>query len=1242
MHRIVNIAGNDNNDDILIQQPRADCLFITSVKADINIISDILSKKKESCLYDNLRALYISSLDTPAKIDHYFNKTVNYAKLVIIRLFGDKGTWSYGLEKLEIWKKKQGRILLILSGTENEDLSLNEISSINTNESIKISKLLRAGGIENYSKFINYLELLHESKTITPNLLDKKTYADPYLYDWRNEKGPKVAIISYKSLFLANDLNINISLNKKLRKKGFSPKTLFVSTLKNVDIQNEICKMLKNNNICLALTTTSFNSSVENYSTDNYQDENLFSKLNIPVLQILSSTRSHKEWSESSIGMSSIDLLMQIIIPEFDGRITTRPCSFKEVVNIDKKLCTEITNQKINNTAIDWLINLVSNYIRLSKTPNSKKKICLVVSNYPVKNGRIGNGVGLNTLLSTIKILSWLEEEGYYIGTNGIPRSTKELVSLLMNSRTNSLDSNLKKPLDFICLDDYLNYWNTLPSILKQKIIERWDVPQKACDLEKEGFAINGINFGNISLLIQPHRGYDAESNKDIHSPDLPAPHRYLAQYHWISKKFQAHAICHIGKHGSLEWLPGKSVGLSKNCFPHIICPSLPVIYPFIVNDPGEGSQAKRRTHSTIIDHLTPPLDRSDLYGDLSSLEQLIDEYYEARILNSERVHILEKAIRNYADKDFSQIIDSTKENLIEQLDSYICEIKESQIRVGLHTFGTKNNVSDEINLVLCIARVPTEKREGIIGYISNYLKLDINSWTSNYDKNLSKNDIKILNRFSRKKTFSYRKAIDFLEDQAKFLIYYKFYKKNQIIKEIEELKNEKFFNEFLPNLDDHYFNLILNEIYLPIKQSYKKEKSNFISALNAQYVPSGASGAPTRGKIEVLPTGKNFYSVDTRGLPTESAWYVGQESANQILDLYKQDKGEDLKKLAISIWATSTMRNGGEDICQILSLMGIKPVWDGPSRRVVDLDVIPINVLSRPRVDVTIRISGMFRDAFPQLIKLIHKAIKLISNLKEDFNNNPLAELKESNQSIYRIFGSAPNSYGAGLQELISYSNWNDTDDLAKAYINWSSWIYDENGEPIYGKKELENVLKNIQVVMHNQDNREHDILDSDDYYQFQGGLTASIKSLKGKYPEIYHGDLSKYGKSKITNLKREIDKVIRSRVTNPKWIKGMKLNGYKGAFEFSATLDYLYGYDATTNTVSNKSYEYIYNSWLKDPKIIEFFQQNNPWALKDVSQRFLEIINRKMWSNPEKGIVDSLKKLINETESTIEKNNY
>ncbi|MBO6978712.1 MAG: cobaltochelatase subunit CobN [Prochlorococcus marinus XMU1428] len=1245
MHRILNIAGNEKNNDDLIEQPVADFIFITSVKADLNLLSNLLLEKEFASLNNNIRALEISNLNSSAQVDNYLYKTINYAKVVVLRLFGDKGTWNYGIEQLLNWQSvDKKRKLVILSGTLDQEVSLCEISSIDKDVALNISQLLRSGGRDNYRRFLHCLNYLKIDETLIPDeFLKISYYADPYLYDWKIEKGEKIGIISYKSLFLANEIEVNEKLNLQLRKCGLSPKTFFISTLKDHIIQKKIIEIFKKEDIKIIITTTSFSSSQIKNKDLIENSTNIFTSLKIPILQLLSSNKSKKNWVNSSIGMNSSDLLMQIIIPEFDGRITTCPSAFKEIISKKNTLYSEITSYKAYQIGIEWISKFATNYVKLQKLNNFDKRICLVISNYPVKNGRIGNGVGLNTPSSIINILNWLKEEGYDLGSCDYPQDSSELMSMLIKTRTNDIESQNNKPLDYLPLSEYLKYWNYLKLDPKNIIVNRWGKPADAIDLDNEGFSINGLRFGKITLLIQPQRGYDANTDRDIHSPDLPPPHRYLAQYFWIEKVFNANAICHIGKHGTVEWLPGKSIGLSNKCFPNIICPAIPNIYPFIVNDPGEGSQAKRRTAATIIDHLTPPLDRSELYGKYSILENYLDEYFEAKLLNSNRIEIIEKSIFELIKKDFREINLKNKNNQIEEIDSFLCKIKESQIRTGLHVFGNRQNDINEINLFLCIARVPNANRIGLVQYIAKNLKLDLNPWTNKYDQNLTEKDKKILLRFSNKKILNFRMAIEFLEQQSRYLIYLIFYKKKINIKYLEKYKNQKIIDYFFKDKKhNNYFLILKNEILNPIIYSSQNEKLSFINSLNGKYVKSGPSGAPTRGKTEALPTGKNFFSVDARGLPTESAWSVGCKSASQIIDLYKQENGEDLKNIAISVWATSTMRNGGEEICQILYLLGVQPIWDGPSRRVVDLEIIPLSVLERPRVDVTLRISGMFRDAFPQLVKLTSKAINLISNLSENDNFNPLARALRDGDPINRIFGSAPGSYGAGLQELISNSNWEYIDDFGESFLNWSKWIYNDNLEPKEDKKSLENALKKVQLVVHNQDNKEHDILDSDDYYQFQGGLSSAVKKLSGKLPEMYHGDLSKFGLSKISKLQDEINKVVISRILNPKWINGMKDNGYKGAFEFSATLDYLYAFDASTEVVSDWCYEEVYKSWLCDRDLRNFFLENNPWALRDIAQRFLEIVNRKMWNNCSSEVIENLKNIIINTDSIIEKNEF
>ena len=432
------------------------------------------------------------------------------------------------------------------------------------------------------------------------------------------------------------------------------------------------------------------------------------------------------------------------------------------------------------------------------------------------------------------------------------------------------------------------------------------------------------------------------------------------------------------------------------------------------------------------------------------------------------------------------------------------------------------------------------------------------------------------------------------------------------------------------------------------------REVINLIKALEGGYIPSGPSGAPTRGRPEVLPTGRKFYSVDIRGIPTETAWEVGSKAAEAVIERYTQEQGEYPQSLAISIWGTSTMRTGGDDIAQVMALMGVRPVWDSISRRVVDFEVLPVSLLNRPRVDVTVRISGFFRDSFPNIINLLNKITQTIATLPETADINPLSATVQQETKLlasqgidsamaqtkasYRVFGSKPGAYGAGMQGLIEAQNWHNDQDLARAYLNWSSYAYDGSGQGYAVPESFQRRLQQLQIVLHNQDNREHDLLDSDDYYQFQGGMTAAVRSLTGKNPQVYFGDNSQPNNPRVRKLTEEIARVYRSRVINPKWIKGVMSHGYKGAFEMAATVDYLFAYDATANCVADHMYEGVAQAYVLDERVQEFIQTKNPWALRDMSERLLEAYQRGLWQDVEPQMIENLKAIANQAEGAIE----
>ncbi|NJL39207.1 MAG: cobaltochelatase subunit CobN, partial [Leptolyngbyaceae cyanobacterium SM1_4_3] len=769
--------------------------------------------------------------------------------------------------------------------------------------------------------------------------------------------------------------------------------------------------------------------------------------------------------------------------------------------------------------------------------------------------------------------------------------------------------------------------------------------PQSHSQSSNPQFPIPGLQLGHIFIGVQPARGYDLDPALNYHAPDLEPTHEYLAFYHWVRSHFKAQAIAHIGKHGNLEWLPGKGVALSETCYPEVALGALPHLYPFIVNDPGEGAQAKRRAQAVIVDHLTPPMTRAELYGALQQLEGLIDEYYEAQSLDPTRLKVISDRITTLVlQENLHQDLGLRSDNpnaidhlqlktfiseFITRADGYLCELKEAQIRDGLHIFGQCPQGRQLRDLIVAIARHPGKGRLGLTRSIAQHWQLDFDPLTANPADSLLTPSPHLP---STCRTIG--DAIEHLEHHAANLI--------------ESLITSP--TPHLPIPDLHWITTHL----IPALQQTHQEITHFLHGLDGRYVPSGASGAPTRGRPEVLPTGRNFYSVDIRAIPTESAWDVGRKAAEALVEQYTQEHGEYPKTLALSIWGTSTMRTGGDDLAEALALLGVRPVWDGSARRVIDFEILPLSVLGRPRVDVTLRISGFFRDAFPNLIDLFGQAVKAIAALDEPANQNPLAaqvqqeiqtwqtagltQEQAERRSHYRIFGSKPGAYGAGLQGLIESQNWTDDQDLARAYMNWSSYAYTGQGEARTDPEAFKQRLQQLQVVLHNQDNREHDLLDSDDYYQFQGGLTAAVRSLTGTNPTTYFGDHSLPENPKIRKLQQEIAKVYRSRVVNPKWIAGVMRHGYKGAFELAATVDYLFAYDATTHCVEDHMYQGIAQAYLFDSQVQEFVQQKNPWALRDMAERLLEANQRGLWQDVSEKVLDELRAIALQAEATIE----
>ncbi|MCP9809905.1 cobaltochelatase subunit CobN, partial [Cyanobium sp. HWJ4-Hawea] len=1227
MHRLASIPGALDPADAgaFIEQPPAPVLLLSSADTDLVAIDRLLAQEPELLADHPLRGLNISALSHPAVLDHYISSTVSQARLVVVRLLGGRGHWGYGLEQLQLWAQaRPNRQLAVLAGTQEEDQFLASIGTVPIELAIGLAACFRIGGSSNLRQALTcFNQLLIGGAVGIPVGCPQ---ADPLPHDWRDEANSRVGVLAYRSLLEAGDQGLMDALLGSLRLQGLSPRGLWVSGLRDPAVQRGVADLLQREGVEAVLCTTSF-ASVQ--FEEAALGAPLWESLGVPVLQVLCSSQSREQWQGSSIGLGPIDLGLQVSLPELDGRITTRIGAFKESRQTSTRLATAMVRYEPDLERLQWISALTAAWIRLRQTPATKRRVALVLANYPTRNSRLANGVGLDTPASTALILDWLGAAGYQL-KGPLPADGDALIHQLLQGLTNDPESGHRPAMARFDLQTYLAWYQQLPPEGRQRLEAVWGAPETdrglvTGPLAEPFFPIRGLDFGHVTVLIQPERGYDRDPTLSYHSPDLPPTHAYLAQYLWLRQSFGAHVVVHVGKHGNLEWLPGKGLGLSNNCFAEWALGPMPHLYPFIVNDPGEGSQAKRRAQAVILDHLTPPLGRAGLHGELQTLEALLDEYWEAQQLGSERV----KGLRIRLDALLASMelpppsprqspgAEAPQYELDQQLDAadgYLCELKEAQIRLGLHTYGQTPGASEAAELLLCLARAPQPPAIlGLTQALAGALDLQLDPWCDQDSEPLRATDRRLLEAcFGECSLRLVGDAVALLEGRALEICQ-------------AALNGETIEPGVPPSADLAVSIQHLCEVLMPrLLACAEAEKQALLAALAGERIAAGPSGAPTRGRPDVLPTGRNFYSVDLRGLPTEAAWDLGRRSAELLLETHLQEEGEHLSHLALSVWGTATMRNGGEDIGQALALLGVRPVWDGPTRRMVDLELVPLSLLGRPRVDVTLRISGLFRDAFPQLVDWMNRATQLVAQQDEPENQNPLAASARLEGHSSRVYGSAPGAYGAGLQGLIDSGQWEQRSDLGEAFLNWSGWRYQsEAGGPIEATADrsgLEQRLGQVQVVLHNQDNREHDLLDSDDYYQFQGGLSAAAESLQGKSPAAWFGDHSRHGRPKMHRLERELDKVLRSRVLNPRWIGAMQNHGYKGGFEMAASLDYLFAYDASTGRAPDWGYGAICDQWLGDQSICDFLKRANPWALRDMAERLLEAHNRDLWQGAQK----------------------
>ena len=1126
---------------------------------------------------------------------------IDGSRLVIVRLFGGRQGWAQ-FEDLVAECRARGVPLLCFGGEALPDAEMMATSSVAGGIVTQAFDYLVQGGIANLEQMLHFVAdtVLGEGFGFGPPLVVPSAgfFGAPEPVPGR----PSVGIVFYRAHVLAGNTTFVDDLCAAIEARGANAVPVYCYSLRD---SSDVVALLALAGVGAVVTTVlaagSFAPGSEDAASAEHWGGGELAGLGVPVLQGMVSTSSSEAWLGSHAGLSPLDVAWQVALPELDGRVIAVPFSFKEVVDDGDELGAPVSAYRTVPDRTERLAGLVVRLASLRALPPARRKVAIVLSAYPTKRSRLGNAVGLDTPASVIGLLHALRGAGYRV--DRIPADGDCLMAELAD--TLAYDSSLL-PADLAVraaghLDAraYSAWFDGLAPEVREGLVEAWGEPPGDVHLDPAGnFAFSGLDLGNILVAIQPPRGFGEKPVAIYHSPELVPTHHYLAFYRWLETSWGAHYVVHAGKHGTLEWLPGKGVGLSGSCYPDLALGELPLLYPFVVNDPGEGAQAKRRAHAVIVDHLVPPLTRADSYDDIARLEQLLDQHAQVASLDPSKLPAIRRQVWTllveaeiHRDLGFDRSFgvdgppldaDEVFDELVAEVDGYLCELKDAQIRGGLHVLGVAPTGAALVDLVLAFTRLRQGEVPSLRAAVAAELGLD-DGWVER----------------------SVRAEIDAVEGRCRELV--------------EELAAGHWrapvgAGAVAAGSALSRVKRWICEWLVPALSATTNEVSALLGALDGAAVPPGPAGAPSRGMAHVLPTGRNFYSLDPKAVPSPLAMEVGEALASRLVERHLAEEGTYPTSVAIVVWGTAVMRTGGDDVAEALALLGVRPSWSVESGRVDGLEVVPLDELGRARVDVTLRVSGFFRDAFPHVVALVDEAVELVaSRCDEPVELNPV---RAAGTGDPRIFGPAPGAYGSGILPLLESRNWRSDEDLAAVYLTWSGWSYGRGAMGVPAGGALARRLAGTQIAVKNQDNREHDIFDSDDYLQDHGGMVAAIRSLRGgDAPKALFGDSSDPARARVRSLGEEAARVVRSRVLNPKWISAMTRHGYKGAFEMAATVDYLFGYDATARVVEDWMYERVTDAYIGDPTLRKFFEQSNPWALRSIAERLLEAAERGMW---------------------------
>lgn len=1038
----------------------------------------------------SLRLANLVALKHPLSVDTYAEQTLEGVKGILVRLIGGESYWSYGLATLQDLARRKGIALAILPADGREDARLDELSTLPVSTLRRLQALCDAGGAVAAQAALAQLSLaagLYAGPVIGLKTTPGHGFYDPQkgvIPTLPQQDKPLVLVSFYRSYLTAADTEPVDALIAELRARGYGAYGVFAASLKAPDAAQWLRQTLPELKPAAILNATAFSAQ----GTDGSASP--LSTTGCPVFQVALSTARKKDWAEAARGLSPADLAMHVVLPEVDGRILTGVVSFKAPGKKDPDLQYSRFAHRAQPDRIKAVIDRVEGWLKLATLSNADKQLALVLSTYPGKGYNLAHAVGLDALASCSEILRELVQQGYDVtSAKAGPDNLDALGDL------GDLGQQLSQARMSLPLADYRSALSDLPASLRQALFDAWGAPEEDPDCAEGALHFNALRAGNVLIALQPERGEVKTRVDDYHDLDRTPRHAYVAFYLWLRR--QIDVLVHIGAHGTLEWLPGKAVALSQDCWPEALTGSLPVAYPFIVNDPGEAAQAKRRIGAVTLGHLPPPLAQTNLPEGMARLESLLDEYSTADGLDPNRRDRLIDDIRAEAqgtgvEADLGLTADSSAAEAITRIDAFVCDIKESQYGEGLHIFGTGDSGAGE--------------------------------------------------------------------------------------------------------------------------------RAGLVAALNGQLVPPGPSGSPFRGRSDVLPTGRNLFTTDPRSVPSRAAQAQGVKLAEELLRRHLQDHGDWPQGLVIDLWGSATMRTAGEEFAMALHLAGLAPKWDAGSERVSGFEVLPLTMLGRPRIDVTLRVSGLFRDVFPGLAQMFETAAAALASREESTADNPYLS------QIPRVFGPKPGQYGLSMGAHIEDYSETARAAAGEAWLSASSHAIDAKGDISEAREALERRLKSADSFVHLQDLPETDVLVASDYAAHEAGFAAAMARIGEPAPALYHLDATRPDQPKARSLGEEIARVTRARAINPDWASAMMMHGFRGGAEIAATLDHMAAFAHLAQVVPAHLFDLYFEATLGRDDLVEFLQRENPAALQAMQDRFRALAEAGLWATRRNSIIATL----------------